>query len=229
MNTECRNCAANIDMMKELYTVCEGRCARRFHASCVGVSEADLCALSKNIIWICDECMAEFCKARDAMSESPRSSSTSSIVVELDKLKSEVGRINDAIAEINDKMIAPDRILHHSTPDTTPMLSHNTNVRAYSSDSHRSCVVPDCEESFSIVLSNIDSSVTEYDIVRLVSRSLCASEPECLNVTKLVPSWKSCKNFDYISFKIVLNKRWKESAMNAKTWPSNVKIREYVN
>lgn len=229
MNTECKKCTTDIDVMNGLYTICEGRCARRFHASCVGVSEADLCALSKNMIWICDECMDEFCKARDGTLNSPRAHSTASIAVELDMLKTAVTRINDAIARISHIIGPSDPMQRHSPPvssiDTfhmdeppvvsTPKSSNNTNVQT----SNQSC-----DESFSLVLSNIDCNVTEGEIVSLVSSSLSVPGPECINVTKLVPRWKQNEKLDFISFKVVLNIRWKQIAMNKTNWPDRKSV-----
>lgn len=225
MDNTCKQCITHIDTMKGLYTVCEGRCARRFHASCVGLSESDLCALSNNIIWICDECMLEFCKARDTVPDSPRAhlSSTSSVAAELNELRCQVAKITDAISKIADQ-ISPSvptvPTQRHSTPVSSPSPSNNVSTRT----------IKHCDdESFSFVLSNIDCSATETDITRLVTHSLCVSEPECLKVAKLVPKWKNCDDMDYISFKIVIDKRWKETVLNAKTWPRNVKFREFVN
>lgn len=235
MDNTCKRCTAHIDTMKGLYTICEGRCARRFHASCVGVNESDLCALSNNIIWICDECMLEFRKARDTVPDSPRAhlSSTSSVAAELDELRSQVAKINDAISKIVDQISPSDPTVpthRHSTPVSTPSPSSNafTCTIKQRHDDKRT-IKQSHDESFSFVLSNIDCSATETDIVRLVSHSLCVPEPECMRISKLVPNWKNCYDMDYISFKIVIDKRWKRTALNAKTWPRNVKFREFVN
>lgn len=224
MDKQCKKCATDIDHMNDLYTVCEGRCARRFHASCVGVSEDALCVFSKNIIWMCDECMFEFCKARDSVPLPPRTDSLSSITSELDELRAQVAKINDAIVNINNRIISSDPPQRYSTPLSTPKTKSPNNTISTAGMSSQSC-----DDSFSLVLTNIECSVTEVEIVQLVSHSLRAPEPECLDVTKLVPNWKSCKDMDYISFKIVLHNRWKQSAMNVKTWPPGVRFREFVS
>lgn len=221
MDEQCKKCSADIDMMKGLYTVCEGSCARKFHASCVNVSEADLCALSKNIIWMCDDCMLEFCRARDRIPNS-KPKPSDSISTELEEIKSQIATINSVVAKLTP--IAPfDSTHRHSTPNGSPKSLDNTNAcSTYHYPRHSP------EDSFALLLTNIDKRVTEKEIVCLVSESLCAPQPECMDVTKLVSNWKNCEDLDYISFKIVLHNRWKLSAMEASTWPREVKFREFT-
>lgn len=225
MEDKCKNCFAAIDTMKQLYTVCEGRCAGKFHASCVGVSEDQLCALSKNIIWICDNCMVDFCKARDAISGSSETHTSAgiSITAQLEEMKSQIATISNAIAKLN-VSVAPNVSANpHSTPVTSPIPANNASVCTADCTTR-----PNSRDDFSLLLTNIDRHVTENDIVCLVSESLCAPRPECMMVTKLVPSWKSCEDLDFISFKITLHERWKQSALNANTWPRGLKFREFA-
>lgn len=149
-------------------TVCERNCARKFHASCVGASEADLCTLSKNIIWICVEYMLEFCQAREKAAELPRAHTTSSIAAVLDTLKAEVKSIKlIKLAKLSDRITEPDCLQRHSTPISTPQSSNNTSAQTNSNDRHHGC-----EESFS--LSNIDCNVTEHEIACLACFVLSA-------------------------------------------------------
>lgn len=225
MEDKCKKCFADIDTMEHLYTVCEGKCAGKFHASCVGVSEDQLCALSKNIIWICDSCMVDFCRARDDMSGSCNTPSPAgtSINAELEEMKSQIASLTSAVAKLNLSIAPFESAKQHSTPITSPKLVNNASV-----------CMSDCttglnsNDSFSLLLTNIDTHVTENDIVCLVSESLCVPRPECMTVTKLVPSWKSCEDLDFISFKIVLHERWKQSALNANSWPRGLKFREFT-
>src|SRR5450759_5482442 len=99
MSKACQKCSTNINTDVDLYTICEGRCARWFHAKCVGVSEAGLCLFSKNIVWICDDCMVEFCKFR----ETPVTTcveSKCSLEAEVNELKQTVAGIVDSLSKI---------------------------------------------------------------------------------------------------------------------------------
>lgn len=232
MDVPCKKCSADIDVMNCLYTVCEGRCARKFHATCVGVTENDLCALSKNIIWICDDCMIEFCKARDRIPESSKTQPADENVfaTDFEKLKLQINDINNSFAKLS---VA---IASSTSSSTTPRQQrHSTPIDSPKSLTSSSVCAPECssvqtrDETFPLLLTNIDRGVTENEIAHLVSESLCAPKPECMNVTKLVPSWKNCEELDYISFKIVLPKRWKQLAMTATTWPRGLTFREFAH
>lgn len=224
IDMECGTCSTQIDT-KELYTVCEGRCWKRFHASCVSVTESDLRALSNNMIWICDGCMIHYRRVRQMDVESSPVKMHSPILTELAELKTQVAGIIGAIDKITRCVeVPPIRPTHHLPQHSTPVASPNTVEK--SNDCSRSA----CEnESFSLFVTNIDSSVTNKEVARMVSDSLCASEAECSTITKLVPKWKNLDDLDYVSFKIVLNSKWKETALTGDTWPKGVKIREFVN
>lgn len=232
MDTPCKKCSADIDIINCLYTVCEDRCARKFHAACVGVTEDALCALSKNIIWICDDCMIEFCKARDHI---PKLGETQpadkySITADLEELKSQIKGINDSFAKLSIAIASKSSpVSTQRERQSTPIGSPNPLCRSSVCTSERShSSMRNHDETFSLLLTNIDRHVTENEIACLVSQSLCAPEPECRNVTKLVPRWQSCDDLDYISFKIVLPKRWMMLAMSATTWPQGITFREFA-
>lgn len=84
------------------------------------------------------------------------------------------------------------------------------------------------DADFSLFLSNIDASATEWDVHELVARSLGTSDPELLDVIRLTTNWNSRRAPDYVSFKVVLDRKYKARAMNPSTWPINVKFREFV-
>lgn len=229
MDILCKTCSEGIDM-HSLYTVCEGRCAKKFHATCVGVSETQLCALTKNIVWICDDCMFEYCRARDRIPESPKAQPVeyNVILAHIADLKSQIEIIVNSIAELPTSIACPTSSVstqRHSTPINSPKPLNS--VSACRSECSRSST-HNRGDSFSLLLTNIDRRATENEITSLVSQSLCVPEPECMDVTKLVPRWKSCANLDFISFKVVLPGRWKQLALNASTWPREVKVREFT-
>lgn len=120
----------------------------------------------------------------------------------------------------------------HSTPVSSCMSLDASKVRSDSGDPFRKkdgCSTMNRDHVFSFVLSNIGNRVTEHDIDVLVSQSLKMTKSDYVEVTKLVPRWKSCKKLDYISFKVVLDEKWKSSALNVSTWPRKIKIREFVS
>lgn len=83
-------------------------------------------------------------------------------------------------------------------------------------------------EDFSLFVSNIDSTVSELDIRRMVSRALNTPDPERIDVSKLVSKWNNNQPPDFISFKVTLNRKWKDQALNPLIWPKYVKFREFI-
>lgn len=226
MNKNCGKCSLLISIDTDPHTICEGECAKSFHASCVGVTETDLCALSSNIVWICDACMVSLCKWRERMTADIATSTepTHSMEDEINDLKCKVAEIVHTLAEVvrNPDSIAPFR---HSTPVSSPNLHEGTNE---TTDSASQQSVNNNDE-FSLYLTNIDRNATEDDISLMVSRSLDAPISNCKDIVKLVPKWKNINTVDYISFKIVLNTKLKPVALNTSSWPKGIKFREFVN
>lgn len=231
----CKKCSRSVDPKTELFTVCEGDCACSFHATCVGLSERDVIALSSlNIIWLCDECMGRFRRMRDGIrSDSsavePVNSETNkkSIEDEISELKDAVAGIMNTLAKCvpTDSSIEPP--LLHSTPVPSSKLLDGTNACG-SIVNNEECEIDD--DDFSLLLTNIDVSVAECDVHRMVAQALGIGtlHPESIDVVKLVPHWKNRKTMDYVSFKVVMENRWRSKAMNPSTWPKGVKFREFI-
>lgn len=236
MEKKCKKCALSINVNDELYTVCEGDCAKSFHAACVGLTEDDLCALSNNIIWICDPCMVLFCRKRERMHTTDATTNTEptrSMENEIDDLKRTVTEIANTLANVVQKLdvAAP---IHHSTPVSSSKLLDGTNDMSACDNlqpeesSQCPLQIPE-SETFSLYLTNIDSSASENDISLLISRTLNVPLSYCADVVKLVPQHKNVRMLDYVSFKVVLRRDLKPLALSASTWPKRIKFREFVN
>lgn len=241
---ECNKCSLAIDRKTERYTICEGKCAKRYHAACVGLSEATVCALfSKNILWMCDECLVDFCSMRDANSvectdteiddTSPHPSTITSDVAEL-KLK--VAQITETLATIVAQRTTQSQQLpfemRHSTPVVPPVrgtsLLDGTNT--YHKDNTEGLSVSPANSDnneFALFLTNIDCHTTEDHISRLVHSSLEINNSTKLKVHKLVPRGRTCNELDYVSFKVTLDAGLKTKALKPSTWPLGIKFREF--
>lgn len=243
----CKKCTHGIDMKTECFIVCEGKCRERYHARCVELSEDDVSVIKKNVIWLCNDCLAAFHEERyqeliECKQESTHSGPEVEIVKEIKSLKVQIANIaallsgavtNSSSEESSMKIV--------STPLTSPDACSakresnsehgNTNGEWSTKNRHSDNVWHQQEQqsfsSFSLLLSNVDNRVTEDDIDALVSKSLGITDN--VNVTKLVPKWKSCEEMDYISFKVVLDEKWKSTALRPSTWPPTLKCREFVN
>lgn len=226
MKKNCEKCSLAINMDTDLYTVCEGKCAKSFHADCVGVTEDQLCAFSNNIVWICDSCMVLFCRYRERTNADAATCTEMSrpLEDEINDLKSTVAEIVQTLAEVVRRQdpIVP---YQHSTPVSSPKLHEGNNMTTGCTSKQTDI---DSDE-FSLYLTNIDRNATEEDISVMVSRSLDAPISSCRDVVKLVPKEKCTNTIDYISFKIVLNGKLKTLALNECTWPKGIKFREFVS
>lgn len=230
---DCQKCS-QIITEGAMYTVCEGKCSKRFHASCVGVDEQQWNALSNNIIWLCDCCMADFCKYRER--REPLQIATRSVDQEIMELKTKVATIFETLAAItaSEKTSSDGKTQRHSTPVSSPCLHGATNsmcensqADVYVSDEQHS--QNDDNKTFDLFVTNIDPNVTEKDISFMVARCLGINSVDIIDVRKLVSREKVCSRLDYVSFKIALQEQYKELAMCKTTWPKRVKIREFVN
>nr|XP_029712066.1 uncharacterized protein LOC115256982 [Aedes albopictus]XP_029715015.1 uncharacterized protein LOC115258760 [Aedes albopictus] len=236
---ECKKCLLPVVTKDQPYVYCNALCAAVHHAACVGLNTAELAAVSpphKNSCWMCDECLVEFVQWRKERNEkmnepiaatAPEHNEPKCVLQrDVDELKAKVDSILSVITSHENNHT--DAWIRHSTPKSSrPMECGSSEVTVASETASR---LPDsiCEnENFDLLLTNIDGSVSEEDVQLMVCRCLGTRDNECINVRKLVPRWVDCSAFDYISFKIVLNRKWKSVAMMPSTWPRNIRFREF--
>lgn len=226
----CGKCALLIDINVDSYTVCEGRCYKSFHIKCANLREADLYVLSGNILWMCDGCLPDFhrYRAKKVTDSATETSPAASIEDEVMNLKSTVAGIVETLSGMMQKTgpIAP----YSSTPvSSTRLLDGTVETLDNTNENEKTGEPPEEQRNFVLYLTRIDRCATESDVSRLVSRSLSAPASDCNNIVKLVPRWKDVNTMDYVSFKIVLNEKWKPTALLPSTWPKRIRFREFVN
>lgn len=234
----CKKCTHSIDMKTECFTVCEGNCSGAYHAHCVGLSEAAVSVIKKNIIWLCDICLESFHAERfqeliECKQDAEHSGPKVEIIKEINELKIQISNITTMLSGYSRRSTLEESLPLHqvSTPLSSPDALNE--VLRESSANHTNegiaCTSTERQHSFSLLLSNVNSCVTEQDIDSLVSKSLGITDIDNRTVTKLVPKWKPCEELDYISFKVVLDEKWKTAALRSSTWPPTIKFREFIN
>lgn len=128
---QCNKCSLAIDRKNDRYTVCEGKCAKRYHAACVGLSEATMCALfSKNILWMCDGCLLDFCSSRDVIADDTDTNDCcthqTNCETEIDELKAKVNDIMDLFTTMISQRSQPETYnQQHSTPFSPPSYGNH--------------------------------------------------------------------------------------------------------
>lgn len=242
---QCNKCSCTIDRNNERYTICEGACAKRYHATCVGLSEATVSAFfSKNVLWMCDQCLLDFCTVRDANSSNEIireedietcCKHQTTCETEIEELKEKVDNIIYTLAAMatqNTQLQPTPDNGHHSTPVSTSVhfsnLLNGTKNGNESMSDNSDLAQSDFDDTFSLFVTNIDRAAKETDVERLVCSCLNIVDSSNIRVRRLV-SKQRLHEQDYISFKIVLDKKLKPLAMNPSTWPRNVKFREFEN
>lgn len=235
----CKKCSLPIDTAVHEFTVCEGRCSMSFHMECACLTVEVLRVLSTNVLWMCSECVTDFCRYRERQSaeNATQTCPNRSIEKEVKELKIAVADITRTLARTH--LSTGPIIPHHSTPLSSKKLPDGTLPQEtdessdYSNENERnlapspSCRIEECD-SLSLYLTNIDRCCSESNVSQMVSRCLCAPISRCKQVLKLVPKWMDCRTLGYISFKIELDKSLKRLALTPSTWPKGVKFREFV-
>lgn len=232
VDVKCKKCAIVIYTELALYVVCSGPCGESFHVGCVDMSRDHLRSLTNGTVWMCERCMSAFNDWKNAQNKPPP-------ITEIDKLHSEISELKTLIVDTLQRTISNDTPsagmpIHHSTPvPSSIMCGTNNTYTNQCDDPDMNCNRTEQNDdvhsiNFSLLLTNIDNAVSESEIRSMVARCLGAPEEDCLSVRKLVSKRIDCSLLDYISFKVVLKKRWKVLALRMSTWPEGIKFREFV-
>lgn len=242
---DCPKCSKPVNIKTDIFVVCGGRCCERFHAHCVGLNQATVDVLINNVMWFCNECLSTLstllfqtdeCQACDGdhvkKHTGPKATEEGQIMSEISILKCQVSDIVKTLEDFAQKMHDTSSPRQSSTPITSSKALDEIFIGLEASCSVGSNINSGAKakQSFSLLLSNIDNRVTEREIDTLVCNSLgITGLGETHNVTKLVSRWKSCEEMDYISFKVVLDNKWRSIALDASTWPQYIRCREFVS
>lgn len=83
--------------------MCEGNCSGAYHAHCVGLSEAAVSVIKKNIIWLCDICLESFHAERfqeliECKQDAEHSGPKVEIIKEINELKIQISNITTMLS-----------------------------------------------------------------------------------------------------------------------------------
>lgn len=241
----CPKCSAPVNCKDEIVVVCDGSCMKSYHAFCVGVSETIANCTLKNVLWLCDVCLDAF---TDHFSRQLCSDTKAiNFDVEIAGIHEKLTDITDTLSTLSSTVQVP-QVSNQSVPQgnnsessspsrhSTPKLKHGCRIDGASSRdpsiNHSSSGVHSFtmqkENTFSLFLSNIDSSVEENDVCNMVEQSLGINNTEQIDIVKLTPRRNFQNRLQYTSYKIVMEKSYKWKALNAHTWPIDIMFREFV-
>lgn len=141
------------------------------------------------------------------------------------ELKKEVTSIHQALVELNssrDVVVHPAPIAH-SSPHQPMRIKRGSRPVAGRTTLNAS------SEKYQLFLTKIKNSATENDILEMVVSALGIENSDDVAVKKLIPFWKDVTTVPYVSFKVVLDVRFKHAAERTTTWPEGLCFREFVD
>lgn len=120
------------------------------------------------------------------------------------------------------KRFATTRINKSNQSATTLQSSHKSN------DEPRSMVAAlDPHRRKSIVISNISKGISPEYICKYLSNELCINE-SAIRATSLKPAGITDENIKFLQFRISVPENIYSKARASETWPTGVRIRDYV-
>lgn len=218
---------------------CEGFCTGVYHASCVKMNYEEMIKYrqSHNMWWMCNSCSDRKVQQRNNRNIQPTDSVTCSPKTDA------ITRIDDEIAALKKQVTAIHQSLANSSACIVPNIESPTANQATAVSSMEalpdtqlgtkatSClsnIVEQRSESdrFWIFLTRIKNHVSEREMLKFVSEALGTDD---VVVKKLVPAWKDSCSMPFVSFKVGVNIRLKQTAMLPSTWPRGLHFREFRN
>lgn len=212
---------------EDIVVSCDGQCEdrRSFHAKCMGLSYDEGCAcLHPSIFWMCDSCRDYIAKGRFRKTATDKNSNEYAAKSDFDILKTEVKLMSETLSKVEKKLTAEPRtsIRHHENlpcPDnqSIPLASSSVYVSEMTANS--------CTDPINLYVTNIATDVTEDELKLMVCESIGAEE--VLSVKRLVPPWKNVSMLDYVSYKVSVEAKFRNSALKRSNWPREVWCREF--
>jgi len=246
MANACDRCAKTVKDNDD-FVGCMGFCDHVVHLRCTKMNKSFLKIVSEssNLCWLCDECskLMKLARFRDTMSSV--GAALTSISAKQDsiheELKLEIAKNGKQIAELAKKISVgtPTRsrssvFLARPTPKrpredesiesliTKPLIGGTRLTGEFSV-----ATVPIPEDLFWVYLSRIHPSVEPAAIEKLCKTGLKCEEP--VKVIPLVKKGSDLSTLNFISYKIGVDSKYRDAALNPETWPTGVLFREFVD
>lgn len=236
----CDKCAKPAKADEEVVT-CMGFCDQITHAKCAKLNAPFLRNVTerKNLFWMCDECVKLMKMTRFKNALCSVGCAVSSIS---DHHGNAISDLKQAILTNGKQMEQLSKKVHEtSTPSTSrafigePPQKRRRDERTKVSKPllggtkpSTSCavaIVPPPKELFWVYLSRIHPSVTAEAISDLAKE--CLHCDEAFKVIPLVKKDADLNAMNFISFKVGMDCKLRDSALNPDTWPHGILFREF--
>ncbi|XP_058827547.1 uncharacterized protein LOC131687477 [Topomyia yanbarensis] len=245
MDSICLQCSEPVTTLNQLK--CQGFCDRIMHLSCSTLTrpKLDMINDSANILWLCDSCVdlmksSTVNAAFTALSEAFRLL-TDTHKTALEALKAEMEKTRKSVESAT---TLP------ATPISWPVPNRAGAKRARKTEDDKSLsksdvpsltcgkkkgdvakvptiTVQPATSKCWIYLSRIATTVSEDEVGAMVKECLSSDDP--VEVKKLVKKDANLSGHNFISFKIGVDPKPREMALNAETWPDGMYFREFID
>lgn len=240
----CKQCTTPIEKDADIIA-CEGFCHNVFHFACTKLHPEVVacCRSTPNIWWFCNQCtplMRELRNDRILQTESKAAipmvtagaNENMNYASEIREMKRQIEIIQESLAEASTTKSTGESFANlylcppeaRSSPLSSSKLLHGTK-QISASNITLPTNAPD--DKFWLFFTRIKNDVTELTMSRMVEN--CLSSEASIEVKMLVPAWKNPSTMPYISFKVGIDARLKETALRSSTWPAGLCFREFRN
>lgn len=244
MSTKCSTCneaITNSDFIK-----CEGVCAEQFHSKCVALNKTVLNSITScpNIHWLCHECnknrmtvatsIDNMRETIDNLTKSLSSDLLGGFKLLTDTLATTLAQAHRAnVNHAADTSSTAKRRRELSPSASCSEDEAGARKKRFVTGSNINAQVQMVAVSThndnrkSVVISNIDKSITPEYISNYLSKELNIDEA-AIRVTLLKPSRINEADTKFHQFRVSIPEAFYEGVRSPETWPIGVKIRDYV-
>ncbi|XP_037030800.1 uncharacterized protein LOC119070531 [Bradysia coprophila] len=253
MASQCKSCDNKI--LSSDFITCAGLCGEHFHIKCVAVTKPMLAAVSNcpNIHWYCHACndgsrnISSVVNGINESIERLSSSLSNNLLQFLNDLQVLMDRIF--------KTIGTGNVIQNQTNTAD---SHDQNCQRENGSEERdkldNCgyretkeiddgLIAKCANGSNIGTSNADPVVhpVKMVVVSNIGKSISVDylanyladelkiDKRKIRVSLLLPGGKTVDDMNFLQFKVTVPVDKYDLIMNSSTWPSNVRIRDFVN
>lgn len=243
MSSACDHCARPVKADDEGIT-CMAFCERMVHYRCtdkkLNKSFIKIVHENQNLMWMCDECAKLMKMVRFKSAVSSFSDVVNTITEKQEsaheEIRMELTKHGQQIAQLTKRIAASSPVLQQQSGSTRQPPSKRR--RQEDIGSHKPLlggtkIVPDASvitvpepiQLFWVYLSRIHPSAKLEAVEKLVKD--CLKCEEAVRVIPLVKRGIDTSRLSFVSYKIGIDPKFREAALDTQTWPKGILFREF--
>lgn len=234
----CKQCNKVVSQSDRVF--CRGPCHCEFHTICAKLDAPAMEILGqagKNLIWMCDQCADLFDQEMAGpINIDPTTAAIQSMQAEMIKLTSAVAAITAMTAPatptswpIVDRPRIRSKRRLQPTESATPKPPQSSQGRRVLSNTIPVVSNNLSDDKYWIWLGSFPPSVTTTDICGMVQECLSCQEGDTVEATALVKKGVEVATYRAVTFKVGVDKKFRDAALMEDNWPAGVSFREFVD